>query len=135
MKANLTQVSNNTTQMNAEERTQILIIRQYFEDLFDGTLGDWDTDYVNLELNPNSEPFNFKHDPLPRIKKETFCKYLQCLVKIIVLTPVQWSQYGTTVFIILVRKRNVRFITDYRMLNQKLVRNTYPLHIIGNTMQ
>ena len=43
VKANLTQVSNNTTQTNAEERTQILIILQYFEDLFDGTLGDWDT--------------------------------------------------------------------------------------------
>ena len=43
VKANLTQVYNNTTQTNAEERTQILIILQYFEDLFDGTLGDWDT--------------------------------------------------------------------------------------------
>ena len=68
--------------------------------MFDGTLGDWDTDYVNLELNPNSEPFNFKHDPLPRIKKETFCKDLERLMKITVLTLVQHYQYGTTIFII-----------------------------------
>ena len=27
------------------------------------------------------------------------------------------------------------FITDYRRLNQKLVRNIYPLPIIGETMQ
>ena len=29
----------------------------------------------------------------------------------------------------------MRFITDYYRINQKLVRNTYPLSRIGNTMQ
>ena len=29
----------------------------------------------------------------------------------------------------------MRFITDYRRLNQKLVRKPYPLPIIGETMQ
>ena len=29
----------------------------------------------------------------------------------------------------------MRFITDYRKINQKLVRKPYPLHRIGETMQ
>ena len=40
-KANLEHVEDNATQLNAEERNQLLRILQYFEDLFDGTLGDW----------------------------------------------------------------------------------------------
>ena len=51
------------------------------------------------------------------------------------LTPVQQSQYGTPVFIIPKKKGTLRFMTDYRRLNQKLVRNPYPLPRIGKTIQ
>ena len=34
--------------MNAEEITQLLRLLDYFEGLFDVTLGDWDTDPVDL---------------------------------------------------------------------------------------
>ena len=50
-KADLKQVTYNATQMNAEEITQLLSLLKGFEDLFNGTLGDWDTDTINLELN------------------------------------------------------------------------------------
>ena len=102
--------------------------------MFDGTLGYWDTDPVDLELNPGSKPFNSKYYPVPRINKETFHKYLKRLVKIGVLTPVQQSQYDTPVFIIPKKEGDMRFITDYRRLNHKLVRKPYPLTIIGETV-
>ena len=51
------------------------------------------------------------------------------------LTPVKKSQYGTPVFIIPKKEGTVRFITDYRRLNQKLVRKTYLLPRIGETIQ
>ena len=47
-KSNLEQVSANENHLNAEDRTQLLSLLQYFEDLFDGTIGDWDTDPVDL---------------------------------------------------------------------------------------
>ena len=52
-----------------------------------------------------------------------------------VLTPVQQSQYYTPVFIISKKEGTVRFITDYRRINQQLVRNTYPLPRICENMQ
>ena len=55
--------------MNAAERTQLISPLEDFEDLFDGTIGDWDTDPVDLELNPNSKPFNCKYYPVPRTNK------------------------------------------------------------------
>ena len=48
-------------------------------------------------------------------------------MKIGVSTPVQQSQYGTTIFIILKKEGNVRVITDYQRINQELVKNMYPL--------
>ena len=51
------------------------------------------------------------------------------------LTPVQQSQYGTPVFIISNNEGTVRFITDYRRIDQKLIRKMYPLPRIGETMQ
>ena len=61
------------------------------EDLFDGTLGNWDTEPVNLELKPDYKPFNIIYYPVPRINKETFLKELKLLVEIGVLTSVQMS--------------------------------------------
>ena len=55
--------------------------------MFGGTLGDWETEPIDLELKPGSKPFNRKYYPVPIINKENFCKYLKRLVGIGVLTP------------------------------------------------
>ena len=83
----------------------------------------------------DSKPFNFRHYPVTRIKKETFRKGIQKLVEIGVLTLIQQSQYGTPKFMIPKKEGTVRFITDYQRLNQQLVRNSYLLTRIVNTMQ
>ena len=88
MKADLKQVVYNTIQLNAEERTMLLSLLEDFEDLFDGTLGDWATETVDLELNPDYKPFNSRYYPVPIINKLIFRKELKCLVEIGVLTPV-----------------------------------------------
>ena len=46
-KANLEQVVNDN-HMNTEERNFLLSLLEDFEDLFDGTLGDWATEPVDL---------------------------------------------------------------------------------------
>ena len=57
-KAELEQLAANTTHMNAEEKNQILGIIKDFEDLFDGTLVEWDTESVELDLKTDYKPFN-----------------------------------------------------------------------------
>ena len=69
VKSYLKKLADNDSQLNAEERTLLLNLIQYFKDLFDGTLGDWVTEPVNLELNPDSKPFNSRYYPFPRINK------------------------------------------------------------------
>ena len=52
-----------------------------------------------------------------------------------VLTLAKQSQYITPIFIIPKKEGTARFITDYRRINQILVRNMYPLTRIGKTIQ
>ena len=66
--------------MNAEERTLLLILIEDIKYLFDGTLGNWATEPVDLELNPDSKSFNSRYYPVPIINKETFRKELKHLV-------------------------------------------------------
>ena len=52
-----------------------------------------------------------------------------------VYTPVQYSYYGSLVFIKPKKEGTVRFIIDYYKLNHQLMRNPYPLPRIGQTMK
>ena len=103
--------------------------------MFEGTLGKWYTTPTDLEVKPRSKLLNAIYYPVPNIKNETIYKEFQHLVEIGVLTPAQQLQYGTPVFIIPKNQGTVRFITDYRKLNQKIVRKPYPFPRIGVTMQ
>ena len=88
-KTDLKQVADNATQLNVEERTQLLRLLEDFEDLLDDNLGDWDTEPANLEIKPGSKPLNSKYYPVPIINKETFRKELKRLAEIGVLNPAQ----------------------------------------------
>ena len=73
-KEDLENVSAKETQLNAEERTQIIGILKDFEDLFGGTLGDWEIYPIGIELKTNYKTLNCKYNPLPSINKETIIK-------------------------------------------------------------
>ena len=103
--------------------------------MFDGTLGDRDTEPDDLGIKPGSKPFNIKYYLVLIINKEKISKEIKRLVKIGVSIKLQHSQYNTPVFIIPKKEGTVRFITYYRRLNRKLVRNPYPLPRIVETMQ
>ena len=50
-KANLPEViESKCSHLNSKEKTILLEVLMEFEDLFDGTLGDWDTEPVSFEL-------------------------------------------------------------------------------------
>ena len=51
------------------------------------------------------------------------------------LTTLQQSQYGMPVIIIHKKEVTVRFITDYRYMNQEFVRKPYPLPKICDDVQ
>ena len=47
------------------------LLKQY-EKLFDGTLGKWKKNPVEIETRPDSKPVNSRWFLVPRINKQTF---------------------------------------------------------------
>jgi hypothetical protein len=62
----LNKIVEECTHLKKDEQRQLLRLLQKFENLFDGTLGTWKTDPVDLKLvNPNVKPYHAKPYPVP----------------------------------------------------------------------
>ena len=113
-KDNLTEFVARATHLNNKQKSHLLELLIKYEDLFDGTLGEWKTSPVEFELKEGAEPHSQRHFPVPHLYKETFHKELLRLVEIGVLEPVQQSEWGSPTFIIPKKNNKVRFISDFR---------------------
>ena len=133
-KANLLEIVAGANHLNKKQKINLLALLTKYEDLFDGTLGEWKTPPVEFELKEGEVPHSQRHYPVPHLYKETFHKELLRLVKIGVLEPIQESEWGSPTFIIPKKDLKVRFISDFRRLNAKIKRKPYPLPRIGDIL-
>ena len=125
----------NCTHLTEDQQQELLELLQDFEELFDGTLGDWKTEPVHLELKPDAKPYHGKAFPVPFIHKETLKKEVERLVEIGVLQRQPESPWASPTFIIPKKNLTVRFISDFRKVNELLVRKPYPLPKIQTVLQ
>jgi hypothetical protein len=52
--------------LKATEKNKLLELLQEFEELFDGTLGDWDCNPVSLQLKEGAQPYHGRPFPIPK---------------------------------------------------------------------
>jgi hypothetical protein len=57
----------------------LLKVLQEFEELFDGTLGDWNCNPVLLQLKEGAQPYHGRLFPIPKKDIETLKKEIQRL--------------------------------------------------------
>ena len=77
-KANLPKVVNdNCTHLNAQQHNELLCLLIQHEELFDGTVGDWQNELVNFELRKDAKPFHGQPFPIPHIHKDTVKKEVE----------------------------------------------------------
>jgi hypothetical protein len=78
---------------NQQERLYKLLNK--FAHLFDGTLGNWKTDPVKLELkDKNGKPYHAKPLPLPHSQEQQLKDEVQTLVDLRVLRKVNRSEWA-----------------------------------------
>ena len=70
-----------------------------FEDLFDGTLGDWKTEPVSFELKEGSKPYHGRAFPIPQKHKATVKTEIIRLCEIEVLEWQPASEWAAPSFI------------------------------------
>ena len=98
--------------------------------MFDGTLGEWDTDPVSLELKDNVKPYSCKPYPVPRLNKDRLKKEVQRLCDIGVLRWQPKLEWASPSFIVPKHDQTVRFLSDFREVNKQTVRNSLPLTVL-----
>ena len=84
-----------------------------YEKLFDGTLGDWDTNPVHFELEDGAKPHHERPFPVPRPHRETMKKEVDRLVELGVFKWEGGSEWAFPSFIIQKSHQTVHFISDF----------------------
>jgi hypothetical protein len=112
---------------------------QKFENLFDGTLGTWKTDPVDLEIvNPNVKPYHAKPYPMPYSQEKRLKEELNQLCSYGVLRKInnsEWACPMSYMFTISKPDGSLRSLADLREVNKVIKRKPYPLPKISNMLQ
>jgi len=106
-----------------------------YESLFDGTLGDWNSPPVSIELKDGAKPYHGRPYPIPQIHKATLMKEINRLVGIRVLKRQTSSECASPTFIIPKKDLTVHTISDFWELNKRIVRSPYSIPKISTTLQ
>ena len=66
MEANLDKVVESCTEIDKDQKDKLLKLLKKYDTLFDGSLGSWKTDPIDLELKePDTKPYHAKPYPVP----------------------------------------------------------------------
>ena len=85
-KANLAEiVSEHCAHLSSQQRNKMFRLLTKYEELFDGTLGDFKTDPVSLKLKKDAKPYHGRPYPIPHSQLDVFRKEVESLVELGVL--------------------------------------------------
>ena len=114
--------------LNTEECNRHMIVLRKYEDLFNGTLGTWNTTPVDLELRDDAKPVCWRLYPVLRVHEAMFRKEVERIVNLGVLEEANDSECKRPSFSqTKVKTNHVRFLSDFRNLNRQLKCNPYPM--------
>ena len=128
-------VSTNCTHLSPQDQSKLLELLTEFEELFDGTLGDWNTEPVSFELKEGTKPYHGRPFPVPKSRKATTIKELKRRCDLGVLEFQPASEWASPSFIIPKKDNTVHFISDFREVNKRLVRKPFPIPKISTVLQ
>lgn len=138
-KQDLIRVAKDQKHLTVEEQRQLYHLLKQYESLFSGQLGLWNGNEVSLTLTKDAVPYHcMKPIRVAHAHQETLQKEVDRLISIGVLEVVNAEDAGpwcAPSFIIAKKDGRVRFITDYRKLNQCLQRRPWPMPHIADLIQ
>jgi hypothetical protein len=132
--ANLEQIVAECDYLTKEQQEHLLKILNKHKQLFDGSLGEWKKETLNIELKEGVKPYHARAFPIPRVHEQTLKMEVERLCKEGVLRRVNRSEWAAPTFIIPKKDGSVRFISDFRELNKRIKRKPYPIPKIQDLM-
>ena len=106
-----------------------------FNTMFNHTLGSFEGAVADLKLiDPNCRPVHTRPFTVPNKLRPLLKKELDKLVELKVLTPVLSSSWAFPTFLIPKKDNTARFVSDFRLLNQLIIDEQYPLPLIKEVL-
>ena len=122
--------------LNENEQKQLYQLLNKYAHLFDGTLGSWKTDPVELELkDKDCKPYHSRPYPVPHSQEQKLRDEVQRLCDFKVLRKVNRSEWACPMFTILKPDSSLRSLADLRELNKRIKRKPFPLPKINDLLQ
>ena len=122
--------------LNKQEQNQLYHLLNKFNHLFDGTLGSWKTDPIELELKEkDGKPYHAKPYPVPYSQEQKLRDEIRRLVEYGVLRKVNRSEWACPMFTIAKPDGSLRSLADLRELNKRIKRKPFPLPKINDLLQ
>ena len=107
-----------------------------FEHLFDGQLGSWDSDPIDVELkDPDCKPYHAKPFPVPKSQEKKLKEEINRLIKYGMLRKINRSEWAAPMFTIPKPDSSLRSLADFRELNKRIKRKPFPLPKINEMLQ
>ena len=118
-KANLAEIMNDSYgHLSSQQQNKLLRLLVEYEELFDGTLGDFKTVPVSLKLNKGAAPYHGRPFPIPHVHLDVLKKEVERLCEVGVLKRQPTSEWASPTLIIPKKNKTVRFISDFREVNK-----------------
>ncbi len=135
-KANIREIKQDClNHLSATYKDKLLNLLQEFEELFDGTLGDWDCKPVSLQLKEGAQPYHGRPLPIPKKHVDTLKKEIQRLCNLGVLKWQADSKWALPTFIIPKIDNTIRVVSNFREINKQIVRKLFPTPKISTVLQ
>ena len=71
-KVDLEKIANEANDLDSTEQQLLSSLLIEFDDIFDSTLGEWNTELIELKLKPDQKPDSAIHNLVPKINKTNF---------------------------------------------------------------
>jgi len=109
------------------QQSDLARILSKYKKLFSGKLGQYPHRKIHLDLKEGATPRSCRPYPVPRHQHAVFKEELQRLCKEGVLSPCGASHWLFPTFLIPKKDGRVRWISDFRQLNELIKRRVYNL--------
>ena len=127
-KADLEKLSQECDQLTREDQQKLLKLLQKYEHLFDGTVGTWNTEPVDLVLkDTTAAPYHAKPYPVPYSQEQKLREEVDILYQQIILKMINISEWACPMFTISKPDGSLQSLADLRELNKII--NIHPFSI------
>jgi hypothetical protein len=121
--------------MSKSEQEKLREVLSQFPTLFGGGLGRLKIDPIHLELKEGAKPYHAKPFGIPKAYESTTKKEIERFEKLGIWKRVRENAWTAGTFIQPKKTGDVRVLTDFRKLNEYIVRRPHPLPKINDLLQ